>query len=544
MTLLSFAPFVGFLLILAPLVVVHELGHFLFAKLFNVKAEAFSVGFGPVLARWRWGETDFRVSAIPLGGYVKLLGEDPTRELTATERRRALHMQPPWKRFFIFFGGPLFNFLWAALVFMVMMAIGEPQVASMIGRVIPGSPASVAGLRAGDRIVAVNGESIQKFEELVHRVADHPNSKVGLRVARATDSLDIIVQTNSEEGYSVYGEEKQVGAIDGIFASGRGLKVGVSDPGSNAGKVGLATGDTLVRIDAFQPKDFEDLEQNWSKVSEGKKEVQVELLKSNQTKQVVRLPVGRGQSLAEVGIFPSELFIEKVMPESPAEKANLKSGDRVVAVDGKPLLSFLDMRLAIQKGGESVGKVKVLIARDGEQQTFEISPNVTAERDPTLKKRMQYTIGVMPVVSMVEPEMITERISNPLLLAFKGFERMIDLSWKNLVSIGKMFVGEVSVKSLGGPILIGKLAGDSLSRGLMDFLRMMAILSIGLGVLNILPVPVLDGGHILLLGLEVIRGKALSMKQIEVVQKVGFAAIMALMVIVMRNDLSRLPIFN
>lgn len=544
MTLLSIAPFVGFLLILAPLVVVHELGHFLFAKLFNVKAEAFSVGFGPVLARWRWGETDFRVSAIPLGGYVKLLGEDPARELTAAEKRRALHMQPPWKRFFIFFGGPLFNFLWAAIVFMVMMAIGEPQVASVIGRVIPGSPAAVAGLKAGDRVVAVNGESVQKFEELAHKVSDHPNSKVGLRVTRAADSLDVIVQTNSEEGYSVYGEEKQVGAIDGIFASGRGLKVGVSDPASVAGKAGIATGDTLIKIESFEPKDFEVLEQTWPKVVDGKKEVQVELLRADQSKKVVSLAVNPGKSLSDLGIFPSELFIEKVMPDSPAEKANLKAGDRVVSVDGKVLQSFLDMRLAIQKGGESVGKVKVLVARGGEQRLFEISPNATAERDPTLKKRMQYTIGVMPVVSIVEPEMITERISNPLLLAFRGFERMIDLSWKNLVSIGKMFVGEVSVKSLGGPILIGKLAGDSLTRGLMDFLRMMAILSIGLGVLNILPVPVLDGGHILLLGLEVVRGKALSMKQIEVVQKVGFAAIMALMVIVMRNDLSRLPIFN
>jgi regulator of sigma E protease len=544
LTLLSIAPFVGFLLILAPLVVVHEMGHFLFAKLFNVKAEAFSVGFGPVLARWRWGETDFRVSAIPLGGYVKLLGEDPTRELTDAERRRALHMQPPWKRFFIFFGGPLFNFLWAALVFMVMMAIGEPQVASVIGRVIPGSPAAEAGLIAGDRVTAVNGESIQKFEDLVHKVSDHPNSKVGLRVIRDQQNLELVVQTNSEDGYSVYGEERQVGAIDGIFASGRGLKLGISDPNSTAGKAGIVTGDTLVRAGDFKPKDWEDLERQWPKLIAGKRDVELELLTSENSKKTVVLKLSKTKNPNDLGIFASELFIDKVMPDSPAERAMVKAGDRVVAVDGKELQSFLDMRLSIQKGGESAGKVNVLIARGGEQKVFEISPNATAERDPTLKKRMQYTIGVMPVVSIVEPEMIVERISNPLLLAFRGFERMLDLSWKNLVSIGKMFVGEVSVKSLGGPILIGKLAGDSLSRGLMDFLRMMAILSIGLGVLNILPVPVLDGGHILLLGLEVVRGKALSMKQIEVVQKVGFAAIMALMVIVMRNDLSRLPIFN
>ena len=121
---------IGFVVVLIPLVVVHELGHFLFAKLFGVRADAFSVGFGPVLWKKTFGETEFRLSAIPLGGYVKLLGEDPTAPLTDEERKRALHSQVPWKRFFIFFGGPLFNFIWAALVFMAMMAIGEQQVDS------------------------------------------------------------------------------------------------------------------------------------------------------------------------------------------------------------------------------------------------------------------------------------------------------------------------------------------------------------------------------------------------------------------------------
>ena len=112
----------GFVLVLIPLVVVHELGHFLFAKLFKVRADAFSVGFGPVILKKKWGETEFRLSAIPLGGYVKLLGEDPSVELSEEDRKRSLHAQKPWKRFFIFFGGPLFNFIWAAIVFMAMMA--------------------------------------------------------------------------------------------------------------------------------------------------------------------------------------------------------------------------------------------------------------------------------------------------------------------------------------------------------------------------------------------------------------------------------------
>jgi regulator of sigma E protease len=184
------------------------------------------------------------------------------------------------------------------------------------------------------------------------------------------------------------------------------------------------------------------------------------------------------------------------------------------------------------------------VVREGKTMTFEIIPQETTERDPLLKKLKQFTIGVMPMASMLEPVMVIERTLNPFQLLYRGTARMIDLSQKNIVSIFKMIMGQVSVKSLGGPILIGKLAGDSISRGLLDFLKMMAILSIGLGVLNILPIPVLDGGHIVLLGIEAVRGRSLSLKQIEVVQSVGLAVILFIMIIVMKNDISRLPIFN
>jgi regulator of sigma E protease len=185
-----------------------------------------------------------------------------------------------------------------------------------------------------------------------------------------------------------------------------------------------------------------------------------------------------------------------------------------------------------------------LVERAGKAISYEIIPQVTNERDPLLKKKTQYTIGVMPVPSMMEAATVIERTTNPFELLYKGTARMFDLSARNLISIGKMFQGQVSMKSLGGPILIGKLAGDSLSRGLIDFLKMMAILSIGLGILNILPIPVLDGGHIVLLLIEAIRGRALSLKQVEVAQQVGLVFILLIMMVVMKNDISRLPIFN
>jgi regulator of sigma E protease len=144
------------------------------------------------------------------------------------------------------------------------------------------------------------------------------------------------------------------------------------------------------------------------------------------------------------------------------------------------------------------------------------------------------------MLNLVDPPRVMERVLNPFKLVIGGIERMAVMSWRNFISIQKMIVGDVSVKSLGGPIMIGKIAGESLAHGLVTFLTTMAMLSIGLGVLNVLPVPVLDGGHLLLLGIESIRGKPLTMKQMEIIQGVGLTLILALMMVVMRNDFLRL----
>jgi regulator of sigma E protease len=542
---------IGFILVLIPLVIIHELGHFLFAKLFNVRADAFSVGFGPVIYAKKIGETDFRISAIPLGGYVKLLGEDPTSELSAEEKGRALHHQAPWKRFFIFFGGPLFNFLWAIVVFMAMMAIGEPQISTKIGRILPDSTAAKAGLIAGDKIIAIDGEAVIKLEDLAIKLSEKPAQQVTLKIEHDTQTKDLVLMTDSEEGYSVYGEKKQVGTINGFIPNARMTKIGISNPDSIAAKAGFQTGDEIIAINGEKVSTYEELEakyDSWKIISDMriKNPVIFDVKNANGERKItVNYSKQYSGNLGnDFGFHSAELFIEQAIADSPAAKAGLQKGDRLVSVNTVPVRSFFELRMSIQKSGEDQGKVTVAVERAGKIQSFEIIPQVSTERDPTMKKLKQFTIGVMPVPSMFEPDTIKEQVWNPFKLLYLGTARMLDLTSKNLISIGKMFSGQVSVKSLGGPILIGKLAGDSITRGLIDFLKMMGILSIGLGVLNILPIPVLDGGHIVMLGIEAIRGKALSLKQMEIAQQVGLFFILGIMVIVMKNDISRLPIFN
>lgn len=532
----------GFLVILGPLVIVHELGHFLFARLFGVKAEIFSVGFGPTLWKRQKGETEYRLSAIPLGGYVKLFGEEPGVELSEADKKRALQYAAPWKRFFIFFGGPLFNFLFAILVFMAILAIGEPRVSNIVGRVVSGSMAEKAGFQSGDRVLEVQGKPVRLFNDIQMAIHESPGIPMVFKLERPGNSspVQLTVTPDAEEGFTMYGEIGKVGKIDGLQPMARLPRVGVSHPESLAAKAGFKTGDEIKTLNGAPVATWEELERRVVELAAGSDVV------FNIGEREIRLKkTGKANTPGALwGLYSSELFVEKAIDESPAAKAGVQTGDRLASVQGAPIDSFFDLRAAIQKAGEQHGKVTVSWERAGQVMSSEIVPTETRGRDPVLKKTVEYTIGVMPMLYFAQPETVVERIWNPFILLYKGTERMIDFTWRNVVSIGKMFSGSVSVATLGGPILIGKLAGDSLERGLIAFLTTMAILSVGLGILNILPIPVLDGGHLLLLGIEAIRGRPLSIRQTEILQQVGLSLILLLMVVVIRNDLARLPIFN
>lgn len=531
----------GFISILGPLVVVHEFGHYFFARIFGVKAEVFSVGFGPKIWSRQRGETEWCLSVIPLGGYVKLLGEEPGQELPPELAHRSLQRQTRWKRFFIFFGGPLFNFIFAAILFMAIQVIGEEHITSKIGRVLPGSVAAVSGLRAGDKVIAIDGKAVSKFEDIEHALTDRPGHSVELKVERpgAANALSFTVKAEKESGYSQYGEKIEVGSIPGIFPAARDLTIGVSNPESPAARAGAKTGDRVQTWNGKAVADFEQLEMLYESAKPGEV-ISLGILSDKSPISVSFTKPADGQSLAAVsGLHSSELFIEKVLGGSPAEKAGLQKGDRLVAVDSQAIRSFFELREKVQKAGEVAGKAVLSWERNGQLFQKEAIPSEKTVKDAELVKSREFTVGIYPMLSWASPEYLIERTLNPLVVFYQGVEKMVSLSWRNLVSLGKMVVGDVSMKTLGGPILIGKIAGESLARGLITFLGTMAILSIGLGVLNILPVPVLDGGHILLLGVEAIRGKPLKMRQLEIVQQVGLALILILMAVVMKNDFLR-----
>jgi regulator of sigma E protease len=343
------------LVLLGILIFVHELGHFLFAKMLGVKVLKFSLGFGPTVVGKTYGETEYVISAVPLGGYVKMLGEEPGEELPETEKKRAFNFQPVWKRFTIVFAGPLFNLLFAAVVFFFIFVNGVPYLLPVVGDVTGDSPAYKMGLKKGDRIEEINGTPIKRWDDMTAMIHTSAGKPLKVKIGRGSSTFDIVITPEKKPVKDIFGQNREVGLI---------------------------------------------------------------------------------------GVAPA---------------------------------------------GET-----------GE-----------------------------------------ERVNVPKSLVL-AFERTWELSALTVVFIVKLIQHIIPAETIGGPIMIFQMAGKQASQGAMNYFTFMAVISINLGVLNILPIPLLDGGHLMFLGIECVRGKPLGEKVLMVAQRVGLALLVTLMVFALYNDVLRL----
>jgi len=344
--------------VLGLLIFVHELGHFIFAKLFGVGVEKFSLGFGPKVVGKQYGETEYLISAFPLGGYVKMIGESPDAELEEGDRSRSFMGKHPLKRIVIVAAGPLFNLLFAALLFIVIYMIGVPAATTKIGEVMVGKPAAAVGIKAGDVVSAVNGKAVARWDEFSSLIADSKGAPLEIQVKRGGGPLSFRVIPETREGKNLFGEKVSYPVI-GVVAAG---------------------------------------------------------------------------------------------------------------------------------------------------------------------------------------EMVTDRYP-PLEAVVKGCQQCWKIIKLTFVSILKMIEMVVPLDTVGGPIMIAKMAGEQASAGGVNFLAFMALLSINLGVLNLLPVPILDGGHLFFYTWELIFRKPVSMRTRELAQQVGLVLLISLMILAFYNDIVRY-VFN
>jgi regulator of sigma E protease len=443
----------AFIVAIGVLVAVHEFGHFWVARRLGIKVLRFSIGFGRPLWRRNGADgTEYWLSAIPLGGYVKMLDEREG-DVAVEDLPGAFNRQPPWKRIVVLLAGPGFNFLFAIAAYWLMFVAGVPAMKPLVGAITPDSPAAVAGLQAGDRIVAVGGTR-----------------------------TDTMMDAQLELLKSIVPGGRATLELEGASGERRSVEI-------------AAAGDTheLTEPGAMFP--------------------------------------GLG-----IGLWRPEIpaVIGEVLPEGTASAAGLEPGDRVLSAEGQPVRDWTGwVEFIRERPGETV---ELLVERDGARRSMTLLIGAADEEGRRVGR-----IGAAPRVA---PELWdpvrTEQKHGPLAAVGAAVGETWRMSALTVTMMARMIAGQVSVKNISGPINIAQAAGFTAAAGLTAFLSFLAIVSVSLGIINLLPIPLLDGGQIVYQFVEIAKGSPVSDRAQLIGQQVGILLLLLLMSFAFYNDIVRL----
>jgi regulator of sigma E protease len=532
-----------FALLLGVLVTVHELGHFLVAKACGVKVLRFSLGFGPRVLGFTKGETEYILALLPLGGYVKMAGDVPGEELAPEEAHRGFLAQSPLKRMAIVIAGPAFNLIFPILIYFFVFLGPHEATSTRVGNVVPDFPAAQAGMHPGDRIIAVDGEKVRTYHQFMEAMVDRFDRPMPVTIER-DGKQSIVMVTPRKQVESNPIETVERGNI-GVDPDSPAPVVGVP-PGSVAERAGLKTFDRILAVNGTLVPDAAALYEALSK-HEGVLELTVLRPASAQvgavnaylpellTLKVEEQPGKEG--FEALGAESVELYLAVVIPGSSAEKTGLRPGDRLVALNGKPLMSFTDFSVTLSGLKD---KPFELTWRGPEgERTATLARAPIKAFDEMGQELSRMGVGVQPwLAAGPAPEKVT--VERGVGDALRDASRIVPkIIGQTVVAVAKLVSGDLSTKSIGGPIMMYQLASKSVERGLDDFLHLMAVISINLGIMNLLPIPILDGFHLLAAGWEAVRRRPIPVRVREVANMIGLALLIALMVFAAYNDITR-----
>ncbi|WP_374034372.1 RIP metalloprotease RseP [Bdellovibrio bacteriovorus] len=540
---------VPFVILLGILIFVHELGHFLVARWCGVRVEVFSLGFGKKLLTYKKGDTTYALSLIPLGGYVKMFGEQNGEGISEEDKKVSFTHKNVWQRIAIVLAGPLMNFFFAILVFTTVALIGEDAKIPVLGDVAKDSPAYTAGFRSGDQIVSINQKPITTWEDVQRTLSlkESHDLHIDVDVKRegTGESLTVSTTAKPEPNPNVLSSYEYMANVEGISPYSAGTTIGVLE-NSPLHALGLRTGDTITSINGAKVAYWRSLEDTLAKFS-AKEPLTLEVMgmregdKADKAITVTMAPIEsiKAFSLASLGLESSELYLSRVIEGSPAQAAGLRAGDRLVKINKITLSKWEDVLNNI-KSFDGKNPVALSVLREGKIIDLEITPKMTKQMTASGAEEKRYTIGISPIPNIAMPELMTLRSSNPVDALIRGTEKTWEVSVMTVMSFVRLFQAKISPKNIGGVISIGQAASETFKIGITQFLQMMAIISVNLFILNLLPVPVLDGGHLVFYVIELVKGAPLSMKKMEIAQQVGLAILMSLMIFALFNDFTRL----
>ncbi|WP_375766472.1 RIP metalloprotease RseP [Archangium gephyra] len=536
-----------FIVLLGVLITVHELGHFLVAKACGVKVIRFSIGFGPKLFGFTKGETEYQVALLPLGGYVKMAGDTPHEELSPEDAHRGFLNAAPWKRALIVVAGPVFNLVFPVLIYFFVFFGPHETTSTRVGYVDPAMPAAAAGIRPGDRIVAVDGEKVRTFEEMREAFVGRFDRSIPLTIER--EGKQSIVEVTPQRFVDASPVDTVERGRIGVEPTNRPAVVGVL-PGSPAAEAGLKTFDRILSINGVPIPDEAALNQQLAKL-EGTLELTVRRLEpvragvvTGQMPSVttVKVPKQPGaEGFAALGAQPSDVYVGIVFPGSPADKAGLRVGDQLLSLNGEPLRSFnvLATKLSTLKQDSFTLGWR---SADGQERTETLSQASLTSKDEMGQESSRLELGLRPWLPSSAELLPTDKVTVTLGVgeALREAATVVPKIVGQMVKvIGGLVTGQVSHKTLGGPVMMYQLASKSVEQGMDYFLNLMAIISINLGVMNLLPIPILDGFHLVSAFWEAIRRRPIPARVREVATVVGFVLLMALMGMAFINDITR-----
>lgn len=544
-----------FVLFIGPMITFHELGHFLVAKACRVKVLRFSIGFGPKLFGVTWHGTEYWLSALPLGGYVKMLGEAPGAPIPEEEADQAFSNKPVWQRSLIALAGPVFNFALALVVYFAIGLGSHTFLDTRIGVVTYGDPAWQAGLRPGDRITTIDGELVEEWDDLRERISTRPGDTLEIGFDREGESHVTSVTPAAEDETNLFREIETRGRV-GISPTFVEPIIGVIDSASPAAAIGLRTGDRIEKVGDTAVGAWHELRTAVERVPEGQP-IELSIRRGDDEQKAELTPVpypdGLGPTFFSAadtrwgytGLVSKESLVEKVEEKTPAARIGLQPGDRLlrlrlekdgtvverpIGVWGIDLKAFsgvdatADFVLTFQRGREILSRDLKLVERE-ETDEFRNKRKrhvFGASNDPDTYSTYTYSRSIGPVESF-QGAVLNVAVSATLIT--KG--------------LAKLAQGDLPLDSMGGPIMLFVIAEKSAKRGVRDFLGMLAIISVNLGLLNLLPIPILDGGHLMIFGVEAVRRRPPSVRTREIASFVGLALLIILMVWVFHNDIMR-----
>lgn len=539
-----------FLLLVGVLVVIHELGHFAAAKALDVKVLRFSFGYGRPLVRATIGETEYQVAVFPLGGYVRILGIE--REATGKgEAGRSFSSRPLWQRIVIILAGPAANLVLPVVIYFVFFAGHTMLPAGVIGDVLEDGAAARAGIEPGDRVLEIDGRAVRYWEEIEQVVQHSPGKELHLRISRNGKEFERYLTPIEDEVRQRDGKKSKQGRV-GITHAPFVPLVGVIDNQSPAARAGLRTGDLIISVDGQPVRNWSDVKRQFGRVARRSSIVYFRGTELPGAPQIQLLSPGFADLVPETQIDPNlkrhtytglehaEMFVAHVDPGSPADSAGLQVGDLITALDDKPVIHWLDLDQRLQADPKKTYKLtwKRAVAEGTETRSAELTQVQRNELDDYGHTVTRLVFGARNDVDRGHGAMtpIDGRFGYAL---GKALERTGDTISTMVTGFVQIVSGDKPSDAIGGPLMMYRVASVSGNQGWDSFLLMIALISVNLGLINLLPIPMLDGGHLLVFGIEGALRRQLASRTRVRIQQAGLVVIVLIVILAASNDVMR-----